>query len=117
MSQSKWMSFVEAVTNTLIGLLIAYFAQSWFLKLINVPISNAQNWALVGFMTVVSIARSYALRRAFDSEFWLGWKGVLFIYRRRLFCRHRQGKLMEIAFDGTTVIECSHCGKVFRLPL
>lgn len=73
MSQSKWMSFVEAVVNTFIGLLIAYFAQSWFLKLIGVPISDAQNWALVWFMTVVSIARSYVLRRAFNG----GWRAVL----------------------------------------
>lgn len=70
MSQSKWMSFVEAVVNTLIGLLIAYFAQSWFLKVLGVHISDAQNWALVAFMTVVSIARSYALRRLFNG----GWR-------------------------------------------
>lgn len=66
MSQSKTMSFLEAVANTLVGLAIAYFAQSWFLSVLGVTISEAQNWALVGFMTVVSIARSYVMRRLFN---------------------------------------------------
>lgn len=66
MSQSKAMSLIEAVTNTFIGLLIAYFAQSWFLHAMGIEITNAQNWALVAFMTVVSVARSYFLRRLFN---------------------------------------------------
>lgn len=66
MSQSKWMSFVEAVANTAIGFVIAYFAQSWFLHIMDVHITATQNWALVLFMTVVSIVRSYFLRRLFN---------------------------------------------------
>lgn len=87
MSQSKAMSFVEAVTNTLIGLAIAYFAQSWFLKVLGVHISDAQNWALVAFMTVVSILRSYVLRRMFNG----GWRAAL---DRVLTCheRYRSGR-------------------------
>jgi hypothetical protein len=117
MSQSKAMSFLEAVVNTLVGLLIAYFAQSWFLKLLGVPISDAQNWALVGFMTVVSIARSYMLRRAFNSEFRLRWNGWLAMWKKQFFCDHDEGKIVEVTFDGETIIECSHCGKVFQFPL
>lgn len=68
MSQSKGMSFVEAVTNTAVGLVIAYFAQIWFFKWAGIAITDSQNVALVLFMTVVSVARSYMLRRLFNKQ-------------------------------------------------
>lgn len=68
MAQSKAMSLVEAVTNTAVGFIIAYVAQSWFLEVIGVHITSSQNWSLVLFMTVVSIARSYVLRRVFNKQ-------------------------------------------------
>lgn len=66
MQQSKMMSLIEAVGNTLIGLVIAYFAQAWFLAYMDVQITAVQNWSLVLFMTLVSIVRSYVLRRIFN---------------------------------------------------
>jgi uncharacterized C2H2 Zn-finger protein len=36
---------------------------------------------------------------------------------KRLFCRHREGRVIAIAWDGETTIECSHCGKIIRRPL
>lgn len=71
MSQSKGMSFVEAVTNTAVtavGLVIAYFAQIWFFAWAGIAITDSQNLALVLFMTVVSVARSYMLRRLFNKQ-------------------------------------------------
>lgn len=66
MSQSKIMSLMEALTNTGVGLIIAWFAQTWFLHIMDVNITHQQNFALVMFMTVVSILRSYFLRRLFN---------------------------------------------------
>lgn len=68
MSQSKAMSFIEAITNTAVGLLIAYFAQIWFFAWAGIAVTDSQNLALVLFMTVVSIVRSYALRRLFNKQ-------------------------------------------------
>jgi hypothetical protein len=68
MIQSKGMSLVEAVTNTAVGLVIAYFAQIWFFAWAGIAITDSQNVALVLFMTVVSVARSYMLRRLFNKQ-------------------------------------------------
>lgn len=68
MSQSKSMSLLEAVTNTAVGLVIAYFAQIWFFAWAGIAVTDSQNVALVLFMTVVSIVRSYMLRRLFNKR-------------------------------------------------
>jgi len=62
------MSLVEAVTNTAVGFVIAYFAQIWFFAWAGIAITDSQNMALVLFMTVVSVARSYILRRLFNKQ-------------------------------------------------
>jgi len=38
-------------------------------------------------------------------------------FLRRLFCRHKQGRIVAIEFDGETVYECAACGKLVRKPL
>lgn len=64
--QSKLMSFLEALANTAVGIVIAYLAQLWFFEAAGIEVTDNQNLALVLFMTVVSIVRSYALRRLFN---------------------------------------------------
>lgn len=36
---------------------------------------------------------------------------------KRLFCRHRMGRIIDIAWDGETVIQCDRCRKIIRKPL
>ena len=36
---------------------------------------------------------------------------------RRLLCRHRQGRLVAVEWDGTAVYECAACGKHVEKPL
>jgi hypothetical protein len=36
---------------------------------------------------------------------------------RRLFCKHREGTLLAIEWDGVSVYRCRACKKVFRVPL
>ena len=36
---------------------------------------------------------------------------------RRLFCRHRFGRLIAISYDGAAIYECVRCGKHITKPL
>ena len=67
-AQTKKESFIESITNIVIGLVIALVAQVAFFQLFNIPISFANNALLVLWMTVVSITRSYLLRRYFNNK-------------------------------------------------
>jgi hypothetical protein len=61
------MSFVESLINIMVGLGVAMVANAIILPLLGFPISFSQNAIIAAFMTVVSIARSYALRRLFEA--------------------------------------------------
>ena len=60
------MSLVEAVANVLAGLVLAVLTQlavfSWF----DVRLSLTDNLVVAGIFTLVSIVRSYTLRRLFE---------------------------------------------------
>lgn len=38
-------------------------------------------------------------------------------FLKRLFCRHRTGRLISIGFDGESVYKCDRCGKYVRRSL
>jgi hypothetical protein len=67
MKQSKVMSLLESVINIAVGFGISLAAQAFFLPLLGVNISLRQNLFFALIMTVISIARSYALRRVFEA--------------------------------------------------
>lgn len=67
MKQSKIMSLLESVINIAIGFGISLAAQIYFLPLLGVAISLSQNITFALIMTVISIARSFALRRVFEA--------------------------------------------------
>lgn len=66
MSQSKKGSLLEAFINVAIGYGVAVASQIVIFPLFDVHISVAENMAIGGFFTGVSIVRSYALRRLFN---------------------------------------------------
>lgn len=66
MSQSRRGSLIEAFANVLIGYLVAVGSQIVIFPWFGVNIPLADNFAIGGFFTVVSLVRSYALRRAFN---------------------------------------------------
>ncbi len=68
MSQSKTHSWLEACANTATGFLISYAASVIGYHAMGVQVSAAQNGAVVGFLTVVSIVRSYVWRRIFNRK-------------------------------------------------
>jgi hypothetical protein len=66
MSQSKRMSMVEAVVNTIVGLCVAMVATAGICKVYGIPMSWDNNFIITFWMTVLSVLRSYVLRRFFN---------------------------------------------------
>ena len=65
--QSRRMSLIEAVANVVLGFLVALLAQIIVFPLFGLEVSLGENLALGGLFTIASIARSYILRRAFET--------------------------------------------------
>lgn len=66
MSQSRKGSLLEAFINVAIGYGVAVASQIVIFPLFGVHVSVADNMAIGGFFTAVSIVRSYVLRRLFN---------------------------------------------------
>jgi hypothetical protein len=68
MSQSKKASLTEAVVSTLVGLVVAWFAQALICWAHNIPLSPGNNAIIVFWMTVLSVIRTYVFRRIFNKK-------------------------------------------------
>ena len=66
MRQSRFMSLVEAVANVIVGYGVAVATQIMIFPVFGLKTTLAQNLAIGAVFTVVSIARSYVLRRLFE---------------------------------------------------
>ena len=66
MNQSRRMSFVEAITNTLVGFLLALVVQILAFPVVGLTLGPGENIGIAALFTAVSIARSYVLRRFFE---------------------------------------------------
>ena len=64
--QPRWLSFVEAVTNIVVGYVLAVVMQIIVFPLFGLDVSLGENLLLGLAFTVVSLARSYTLRRVFN---------------------------------------------------
>lgn len=67
MSQSRKMSFVESIANVLLGYGIAVLAQIAIFPLFSIHVPLHDNLMIGALFTVVSLVRSFALRRLFNS--------------------------------------------------
>lgn len=66
MKQSRRMSLCESVVNTVVGFSLGFLAMFVMSKLLDIPVSHQEN-ALIGVVfTIISIARSFVLRRVFE---------------------------------------------------
>jgi len=71
MKQSRMMSLVESVANVIVGYVVAVVMQILIFPIFGLHTSLAQNLKMGAVFTVVSIARSFALRRVFEAiRFW-----------------------------------------------
>lgn len=67
MKQSRIMSLVESLTNVAVGYGIAVITQILVFPLFGLSTTLAENMAMGAIFTVVSITRSYCLRRMFEA--------------------------------------------------
>jgi hypothetical protein len=66
MKQTRTHSLIEAVANIAIGAGVSFSAQLVVYPLLGIAVSMAQNVAILLIFTVISIVRSYLLRRMFE---------------------------------------------------
>jgi len=65
--QTRLMSLVEAVANVLVGYGVAVLTQMAVFPLFGLHTSLRDNLAIGAIFTLVSLARSYCLRRLFNA--------------------------------------------------
>jgi hypothetical protein len=65
--QSRIMSLVEAVANVIVGYGVAVATQILIFPIFGLHTTLAQNLKMGAVFTVVSIARSFTLRRLFEA--------------------------------------------------
>ena len=64
--QSRLASLIESLTNVAIGMVVSFFGQIVVSHWYNLPLNVTQNMQIVLFFTVLSVLRSYVLRRVFN---------------------------------------------------
>ena len=67
MKQSRLMSLVESVANVIVGYGVAVVTQILIFPIFGLQTTLAQNLKLGAAFRVVSISRSFALRRIFEA--------------------------------------------------
>jgi hypothetical protein len=67
MKQSRRMSLVESVANVAVGYGVALATQIVVFPWFGLSVTLAQNAAIGVIFSLVSVARSYLLRRAFEA--------------------------------------------------
>ncbi len=67
MRQSRRMSLVEAIANVAVGYGIAVATQALVFPLFGLHASLSDNLLIGGVFTIVSVVRSFALRRLFET--------------------------------------------------
>ncbi len=67
MKQSRLMSLVESVANVIVGYGVAVVTQILIFPIFGLHTTLAQNLKMGAMFTIVSITRSFALRRVFEA--------------------------------------------------
>lgn len=66
--QHRIDSLMEAVTNTAVGFVISLITWHFIAIAMNIPVTMSENLIITSIFTVVSIIRSYILRRIFNGR-------------------------------------------------
>ena len=67
MKQTRIMSLVESIANVIVGYGVAVVTQILIFPVFGLHTTLAQNLKMGAIFTIVSIARSFALRRVFEA--------------------------------------------------
>ena len=66
-SQSRLWSFAEALVNLLIGAAVSLVSQYIIFPLVGIEgMTHSMHFQILGYFTVISVARSYIVRRWFN---------------------------------------------------
>ena len=68
MDQTRLSSFIEATVNTAIGFVVALASQFVLFPLVGIHVSTGTQLELVTYFTIISVIRSYVLRRWFNAR-------------------------------------------------
>lgn len=66
--QTKKQSLIESLTNVFIGYLTALFSQWLIFPLFEIKVSVKDNLLIWLYFTVISLLRSYIIRRYFNKK-------------------------------------------------
>lgn len=66
--QSKLNSFIESLTNILIGYIVALMSQLAIFPLFDINIPLSDNLLIGLYFTLISLIRSYVIRRYFNKK-------------------------------------------------
>ena len=66
--QTKYQSFIESLTNILIGYLTALLSQLLIFPLFNIYVTFQDNLLIGLYFTIISLIRSYLVRRYFNNK-------------------------------------------------
>lgn len=84
MSQHRFDSAMETVTNTLIGYVIAWITTYLVAWLYHIPAMTHNAGSITGIFTIISLIRQYSLRRLFNGRsIWQTLRGKYHAARSR----------------------------------
>ena len=66
--QTKYQSFIEANTSTLVGFIVSYILSYTVLPLYGVEQSHSVSFQITLIYTIASIVRGYLVRRYFNKK-------------------------------------------------
>jgi hypothetical protein len=66
--QTKKQSFLESLTNVAIGYLISLISLFVIFPILGIESSTSKNLIITLYFTLISVARSYILRRYFNTK-------------------------------------------------
>ena len=66
MRQSRRQSLIEAITNVVVGYALAVLTQIMVFPWFGLQVSLGDNLAIGAMFVIISLLRSYALRRLFE---------------------------------------------------
>ena len=66
--QTKYQSLIESLTNILIGYLTALLSQVLIFPIFNIYVSFQDNLLIGLYFTIISLIRSYLVRRYFNKK-------------------------------------------------
>ena len=77
MTQTKKQSMYEALVNVAVGYIISLISLSIILPLMGIETTASKNIQITLYFTVISIVRSYTLRRYFNKKTEWKWHNVV----------------------------------------